>query len=701
MNPLSLFVCCRPARGCAAAALCMVAAATFITLADDVAAPVAERKEPTAPSVFQFPRIQTKYVHLQMKLALQLRAKQYAEAEQTGQDTLQLIPDDPATYYNIACAQALAGGHEKALGNLRKAIELGFRDVNHMRGDPDLESLRDLNAFRELAELAAASEEKPHPLWSRSIVPGIIRDSVALVEDANTAWDPKNGFFRVVFQAPEQSVRELPVIVGNGEVGELLRGWYAEKTAAGNYGDLYDNHDNDHANLDYENIPQLTRTEYSAEAKASGLHNGLQNQIFFNMITLGNSSTAVTSGPLWRSQARAAQVDMRTVNLQFMHYRMNHLYFYPEHRDYDADHKGDTFPANNSFMIISQGSSGSDKPFMKAAACALAALRPEVKELLAKTGMLIPALQMLFRASDKRIKNPEDYLEGRFHRPVFTQENLDPLKMVTMAHELTGETIPPLAQLEIVDEDKPVENRDFCAAAPNQQVYTTPLAVARVYRTLKPNYWLIVNAGKSADINNLPLLYHWSVLQAPEGKVTIKPLNDSGSLVRIQVDWFEAFSVDGLVSNRIDVALFVHNGASYSPPAIISVFRLANETRKYDSGRITEIDYTGSDYVDPVISAAKDWRDLFSYDPSGSLLGWTRFRGTDQQAFFRDGTLILERDEKGRPLKTQAVRYERGADNNGTPVLRQVPGADTFHFKYENVDSRTGVVERVEPTGAP
>ena len=45
----------------------------------------------------------------------------------------------------------------------------------------------------------------------------------------------------------------------------------------------------------------------------------------------------------------------------------NLLYVYPAHRDYDAKN-GDLFPANTPYLLVSRGSSGSDKPFLDAIA---------------------------------------------------------------------------------------------------------------------------------------------------------------------------------------------------------------------------------------------------------------------------------------------------------------------------------------------
>ena len=61
-------------------------------------------------------------------------------------------PDQQLAYYNLACAEALAGRSNDALRSLRRAIETGFSDPDHLANDPDLTSLRTLPEFRALIE---------------------------------------------------------------------------------------------------------------------------------------------------------------------------------------------------------------------------------------------------------------------------------------------------------------------------------------------------------------------------------------------------------------------------------------------------------------------------------------------------------------------------------------------------------------------
>src|SRR5690606_30438754 len=144
----------------------------------------------------------------------------------------------------------------------------------------------------------------------------------------------------------------------------------------------------------------------------------------FNRVTFGNSSTAVTGGAFWRSQARLALTDPAAIGSLFLQYVRNHIYVYPAVSDYDPA-SGDVLTANSPYMIISNGRSGSDQPFLHAVASFLAALRPEVKEHLAAHNLIAPTVQMLFRQGQVPVGTAEDYLSYKAHPPVFEAANID------------------------------------------------------------------------------------------------------------------------------------------------------------------------------------------------------------------------------------------------------------------------------------
>lgn len=67
-----------------------------------------------------------------------------------------LCPEDPVAHYNLACSYALLARDEEALLSLADALRLGYRDLDHIRNDPDLARLRKDPRFRALLERGSA-----------------------------------------------------------------------------------------------------------------------------------------------------------------------------------------------------------------------------------------------------------------------------------------------------------------------------------------------------------------------------------------------------------------------------------------------------------------------------------------------------------------------------------------------------------------
>ncbi len=70
---------------------------------------------------------------------------------------VRLDPKNPTAHYNLACSLALCKKRPDALRSLRKALSLGYDDLDWMEQDPDLEILKDDPEFRKLL-----SQLKPH-----------------------------------------------------------------------------------------------------------------------------------------------------------------------------------------------------------------------------------------------------------------------------------------------------------------------------------------------------------------------------------------------------------------------------------------------------------------------------------------------------------------------------------------------------------
>lgn len=65
---------------------------------------------------------------------------------------VELLPDDATVRYNLACSLALCQASAAALLELERAVELGYRDADHLLADEDLRNLREEPNFLKLVE---------------------------------------------------------------------------------------------------------------------------------------------------------------------------------------------------------------------------------------------------------------------------------------------------------------------------------------------------------------------------------------------------------------------------------------------------------------------------------------------------------------------------------------------------------------------
>ncbi len=399
-----------------------------------------------------------------------------------------------------------------------------------------------------------------------------------------------------------------PIAAGRGKVVELLKRWHAAGTAAGNAGDWYDNRDRGHSGLRMSPYPQLQKVGYTA-AQLKRRFDWAGQRVILPKVVFGNSSTSASFA---RGGSNVRQYYSSERRLRFLHeqYTHNNLYIYPEHRDHDTGHNGapghgDAFPTNTPYLICSQGSSGSDQAFMRAMPQVLAAFRPAVKRRLVATGLLMPTVQMILRMTGRQLppvpaSRPakayrKAYLSGKAHPTVFAGGNVDALAMVRMAHGIRPENIPPMIRLVVAREDEPKRGLDYFDPARSEAHADTPCVIARIWRGRARRRTMTVSAAGSEDVNRRPLTFHWVVLRGDDQRVRIRKLNAAGSLAEITLDYHERRPIaagSAMASNRVDVGVFVHNGAYYSAPGFVTFLSLDSEARCYDeAGRIVEIGY--------------------------------------------------------------------------------------------------------------
>ena len=81
---------------------------------------------------------------------LYTRVGRIADGLKMDRKLVRLEPDNATAHYNLACSLALSKKRPDALRSLRKAVSLGYDDLDWMRQDPDLEILKDDPAFQRL-----------------------------------------------------------------------------------------------------------------------------------------------------------------------------------------------------------------------------------------------------------------------------------------------------------------------------------------------------------------------------------------------------------------------------------------------------------------------------------------------------------------------------------------------------------------------
>ena len=500
------------------------------------------------------------------------------------------------------------------------------------------------------------------------------------------------GLFQVFFGTNTAS----PQTEYRGPEAQTIRAWQREGTAAGAQGLLYANRDNGTKPLDIARFPGLLRLGYSQEMIDRRLHIGLPNSLFTvqnsNALlpVIGHSSMGYLNSPYGRSQPRAVCGDPRQTALQSILLLGNQLFFYPAYGDYDLA-SGDLFPANAPYCFAVAGANNAEQPFVEAAFAALAALRPETRAELARTGLLMPTLQMLFRASQRTVKTRQDYLTGLAHPPAFQAANLDTAKLVEMAHALATNDLPPVVVLTVQDETQMVPDRDYFDILRSEQLFDSPLAIARIFRGAARSRTLEIRTQcRRADAK-----LHWVVLQGDPSRIAFTPCPTNSSLMKLTVAYHEPFPAPvgngkTISSSRVDIGVIAETAAGFSMPSFVSFCFLGNEQRTYaGDGRILSIDYTRphAGYIDPLMSYTRNWKDSYLYDRKNNLTGWTRRRGLEEERFTAYGHRVAATDSLGRATRAHVVRYlpRRISDDgtsDGIPDLAQMDDNVEVTYRY-------------------
>ncbi|MCV6598575.1 MAG: hypothetical protein OIF40_16025 [Mangrovicoccus sp.] len=436
------------------------------------------------------------------------------------------------------------------------------------------------------------------------------------------------------FQITAPQHPRVPAVVSTGSTAEdaMINRLFRQGKAAGLANVLYDNRDQDHSRLDLTTLPQLRETRYQDGPIRQRYGTGLAGPFRFDLPVIGNASLAVTRGIFSRSLPRLAMQSQVPAQTAYGLYAANHLYVHPEHRDHDLA-IGDLYAAQTPYMLISQGSSGSDRAFLRALALTYAAFPPNTFARLREEGLLPATAQMILRRTRQEVRSDAQYLSPAAHPTAFAGESLRPLAMISLANSLRPDQIPPMVTLRMVEDLRARRGWDYLAVNLSEELFTTPSAIARIWRSFAGQRRMVISAASSKDPNGHPLQFHWVLLRGNPEKVTITTNGPGDAQAEILVDWHDPSELrgpSGIASSRVEIAVIAHNGFHYSAPAFISLALPLYQKREYAGAgaesRLWRINYRADQRIDPLIWPIAPWDDRLAHGPDGQINAMTRRR---------------------------------------------------------------------------
>ena len=660
-----------------------------------LAAVVCAAEEKPLP-VWRMPQVWPRHVQLRQQLINVMKEGDDAKMEAVCHEALSAIPGDATWHYNLACALAKRGA-PGALAELENAIDFGFRDADGIAKDPDFARVRENPRFAELVEKARGLRGKPgrgHP----EVSPTAVQPNGHLtLNETNVAWNFDAGVFEAMFRVtdPTTPIASQANAFRKSEPNEPDRpyviAWISEGTAASNLGDVYYNRDRAHSPLTLTDFPGIVNVQPGPAARAARVDEDHPNMLFPNCAVFGNASRARLNGPYWRSYPRASMTDPGLANRMNLLYRNNQFWVFPAHMDYGKRDIGDVYPGVAPFQMASVGSSWSDQALLRAALAASASFTRTTKQAIIRRNLMGPTLQWLLRRTYKGVDSEDDYLSPKAHPTAFRGNDLDTVRLVQKAHALLPEQIPPLVAIDLINSrvhtiPYPVPGRDYPDVAP-EILYFTSSAACIVLRAPEGTRPFLFRARIDGAPAAGPASFTWRVVHGDASAVTIKAPDGESSatpekgIAQITVDRRR-------IKERIDVACFAKTtDTEWGAPSFISFFPIPQESRTYRSdGQIESIDYSNPEgvYSDPAVSLPRHWKDTYSYDDTGKLLGWTRsYNGKDTAAFTAAGDRIVGRNADGSPAKAVHVKYvPRSTNDQLEPVtLSYIDDGEPFDVK--------------------
>jgi len=82
--------------------------------------------------------------------SIYLKRKKYAMALMDYKKSIEINPRYAIAYYNIACVYSSMNSSKNACDWLKKAVDLGFNQRDHIRKDPELDNIRHKACYKKI-----------------------------------------------------------------------------------------------------------------------------------------------------------------------------------------------------------------------------------------------------------------------------------------------------------------------------------------------------------------------------------------------------------------------------------------------------------------------------------------------------------------------------------------------------------------------
>jgi hypothetical protein len=319
--------------------------------------------------------------------------------------------------------------------------------VQAIEADNDLKRISSNARFKAIVRMARETADLPVPGRPPPKQARLTMGTRLVLNKANLLWDFDRGLYTALFRFLRGSGEspEAMAAIYDGPAKNVLAASLADGTASGNAGDLYINRDGDHSRIDLKDFPLLSELRFEGEARKKGVDRAIPNTLYPGAVVVGNASLAIVSTNDSSSLVRTAMLEPYAMMSLQQCYLDNQFWVFPAHKDYNPATGLDRFLGVTPCALMSVGSSGSDRYYVRAALAASAAMRADVKKAAKERKLFGPLMQYIFRKTRNGVESEADYLSEKAHPTAFDRATLDTAKVVRLANSLTPDSIPPVS----------------------------------------------------------------------------------------------------------------------------------------------------------------------------------------------------------------------------------------------------------------